>query len=63
MQAHAHSCNGSFLIELEGFPDDNPQVNDLSHIARKPATGFPTRSDSNRAVQPPKMARCMKFRI
>ena len=26
-------------------------------------SGFPTRSDTNRAIQPQKMARCLKFRI
>ena len=34
----------------------------MSHIARKPFSGFPTRSDTNRAVQPQKMARGLKFR-
>ena len=30
---------------------------------RKPVFGFPTKSDTNRAVQPQKMARGLKFRI
>ena len=30
---------------------------------RKPVFGFPTRSDTNRAVQPQEMARGLKFRI
>ena len=30
---------------------------------RKPVSGFPTRSDTNRAVQSHKMARALKFRI
>ena len=30
---------------------------------RKPAFWFPTRSDTNRAVQPQKMARGLKFRF
>ena len=30
---------------------------------RKPVFGFPTRSHSNQAVQPHKMARGLKFRI
>ena len=30
---------------------------------RKPVFGFPTRSHTNRAVQPQKMARNLKFRI
>ena len=30
---------------------------------RKPVFGVPTRSDTNRAVQPQKMARGLKFRI
>ena len=29
----------------------------------KPSSGFPTRSDTNQAVQLQKMARCLKFRI
>ena len=35
----------------------------MSLVVRKPSSGFPTRSDTNRAVQPQKMARGMKFRI
>ena len=30
---------------------------------RKPSSGFPTRSDTNRAVWPQKMTRGLKFRI
>ena len=30
---------------------------------RKPVFGFPTRSDTNQAVQPQKLARDLKFRI
>ena len=30
---------------------------------RKPASGFPTRSHTNQAVRPHKMARGLKFRI
>ena len=30
---------------------------------RKPVFGFPTRPDTNRAVQPQEMARGLKFRI
>ena len=30
---------------------------------RKPVSGFPTRSDTNRTVQSQKMARGLKFRI
>ena len=30
---------------------------------RKPVFGFPTRSDTNQAVQPQKMARVLRFRI
>ena len=30
---------------------------------RKPVSGFPTRSHTNQAVQPHKMARGLKFRI
>ena len=32
-------------------------------LQKNPTTGFPTRSDINRAVQPQKMARGLKFRI
>ena len=35
----------------------------LSRDTRKMSMGFPTRSDTNRAVQPQKMARCLKFRF
>ena len=34
-----------------------------SSVMRKPTFWFPTRSDTNRAVQPQKMARGLKFRI
>ena len=32
-------------------------------VLRKPVYGFPTRSGTNRAVQPQKIARILKFRI
>ena len=35
----------------------------LSHIMRKPAFRFPTRSDTNQAVQSQKMVRGLKFLI
>ena len=35
----------------------------MSIVNRKPASGLPTRSDTNRAVQPQKVARGLKFRI
>ena len=35
----------------------------LSHVMRKPTFWFPTWSDTNKAVQPQKMARGLKFRI
>ena len=35
----------------------------MSFVVRKPTFWFPTRSDTNRAVQPQKMARGLKFRI
>ena len=35
----------------------------LSFVVRKPVFEFPTRSDTNRAVQPQKMAGGFKFRI
>ena len=34
----------------------------LSLVVRKPVFGFPTRSNTNQAVQPHKIARCLKFR-
>ena len=33
----------------------------MSHDVRKLVFGFPTRSDTNRAVQPQKVARGLKF--
>ena len=36
---------------------------DLSLDVRKPVFGFPTRSDTNQAVDPQKIARGLKFRI
>ena len=35
----------------------------MSLVLRKPVFGFPTRSDTNQAVQPQKMARGLKFQI
>ena len=35
----------------------------MSLVVRKPVFGFPTRSDTNQALQPQKMARGLKFRI
>ena len=35
----------------------------MSLVVRKPVFGFPTRSDTNRAVQPHKIGRGLKFRI
>ena len=35
----------------------------MSLVVRKPDFGFPTRSDTNQAVQPQKMVRSLKFRI
>ena len=35
----------------------------MSLVLRKSVFGFPTRSDTNRAVQPHNMARDLKFRI
>ena len=37
--------------------------NKMSLVVRKPVFGFPTRSDTNRSVQPQKMARGLKFRV
>ena len=34
----------------------------MSHVMRKPTFWFPTRSDTNQAVQPQKMARGLKIR-
>ena len=41
----------------------NLNKTNMSNIARKGSLKFPTRSDANPAVQPQKMARCLKFRI
>ena len=35
----------------------------LSRNARKPVFGVPNTTDTNLAVQPQKMARCLKFQI
>ena len=35
----------------------------MSHVMRKPVFGFLTRSDTNQAVPPHKMARGLKFWI
>ena len=35
----------------------------MSLIVRKPDSGFPTRADTNWAVQLQKMSSCLKFRI
>ena len=47
---------GKFLL-------DDPNFDDPSHVMRKPTFWFPTRSDTNQAVQLQKMARGLKFRI
>ena len=39
------------------------EVRDLGRVERKPVLGFPTRSYTNRAVQPQKMVNGMKFLI
>ena len=36
---------------------------ELSHIARKPVFRVPTKSDTNRAAQHQKVAKCLKFCI
>ena len=38
-------------------------TNSLSRVTKKLSSGFPTRSNTNQAVQPQKMARCLKFLI
>ena len=38
-------------------------VDHMSLVVRKPVVGVSTRSDTNKAVQPHKMARGSKFRI
>ena len=38
-------------------------ISEMSLVVRKPVFGFPTRSDTNKAVQPQKIARGLKFRI
>ena len=49
--------NKHCLLSLFSF-----QLN-LSRVKRKRSLGFPTRFDTNRAVQPQKMARGLKFLI
>ena len=38
-------------------------LDNMSFVVRKPVFGVSTRSDTNRAIQPQKMARGLKFRI
>ena len=53
--------------EYDGFTWSKSCISNLlkklSHIIRKPALGFPTRSNTNRAEQPQKMARGWKLQI
>ena len=38
-------------------------IRQMSCVGRKPVVGVSTMSDTNRAVQPQKMARCSEFRM
>ena len=46
-----------------GFSSSTVMFLDLSHDVRKPVTGFPTSSDTNRTVQLQNVARGLKFQI
>ena len=60
MAAQAGLCFTWSKNTEDRFSLDNAN---MSRVARKPVFGFPTRSDTNRAVQPQKMARGLKFWI
>ena len=49
-------------VHFYKFPSLIPLIN-LSLVVRNRFSGFPTRSHTNRAVQPQKMARGLIFRI
>ena len=72
------SCKGKPLLKVEETDWIMPYNNDLaclprnisflirhqmSLVVKNRSSGFPTRSDTNRAVQPQKIARDLKFRI
>ena len=57
-------------MQTAGHDDDDDEevviigkIVDMSRVMRKPMFWFPTRSDTNQAVQLQKMARGLKFRI
>ena len=54
----ANSCKAVSRTSVECH-----NIYNMSLVLRKPVFGFPTRSDTNRAVQPQKMARGLKFWI
>ena len=45
------------------YPSARGNVRHMSLVVRKRSSGFPTRSDTNRAIQSRKISRCLKFRI
>ena len=49
-------------IMLQGDPQQNIGIN-LAATGENRSSGFPTRSDTNRPVQPQRMARSLKVRI
>ena len=55
----------TILFERERERERDGPVYNMSLVVRKPVLGggVPTRSDTNQAVQPHKMARGLKFRI
>ena len=58
------SQNKIHFDPLPNEKDVDMSMYKLSHVVRKiRSSGFPTRSDTNRAVQPRKMAGGLKFRI
>ena len=48
---------------LDGYTISSPCEPNGSGELKKRSSGFPTRSHTNRAVQPQKMARGLKFQI
>ena len=55
-----NSCHGNSSVAIESG-DLNVGEYNLIHIMRKPVFGFPTRPNTNQAVQPQRMVRGFKF--
>ena len=59
----SYKSPGHSGVRLMGMFQKNKYGRYLSRIVRKPVFGFPTRSDTNWAVQPQKMVEGLKFGI